>query len=357
MMRIALDVMGGDNAPYEIVRGAVSAADGLKDTISCIYLVGDETAVRAELEKYPKADMTRLKIVHAPEKIDMDETPAVAVRKKKLCSINVAMDMVKRDEADAFVSAGNSGAVATSAVFHLGRIPGVSRPAIATVLPTRQPKRPLLLLDAGANTDCHEEWLAQFAVMGTAYSHAVLKRTLPIVGLLSIGTEDCKGNEMTKKAFPLIQSIPDIQFRGNVEGHDLFLGKTDVVVCDGFVGNVVLKTTESVAHAVGYWMKREFYRHPVRMFGALLLHGAFQNLKRKMDPEIYGGAPLLGVPKTVIITHGSSHGNAIFHAIIAGAAAAQNNVAGIIERSIAAMNEQKEIAAANEVVNAVGRNL
>jgi len=361
MTRIALDVMGGDNAPYEIVHGAVDAAANLQDTIECVYLVGDESAIRTELAKYPKADLSRLKIVHAPEQIDMGEPPAVAVRKKKNCSINVAMDMVKRGEADAFVSAGNSGAVAASAVFHLGRIKGVIRPAIATVLPTRQPKRPLLLLDAGANTDCHEEWLAQFAVMGSVYSHAVLKRTLPLVGLLSIGTEDCKGNEMTKKAFPLIQKIPDISFRGNVEGHDLFLGKTDVVVCDGFVGNVVLKTTESVAHAVGYWMKREFYRHPVRMFGALLLHGAFRALKRKMDPEIYGGAPLLGVPNTVIITHGSSHSSAIFHAIIAGAAASQNNVAGAIEKKIsemtAAQNAAKEEEANAAAAEAVAKNL
>lgn len=334
-MRIALDVMGGDHAPQETVRGAVEASLKLKE-VSSILMVGDEPVVRAELSKYPKADLSRLKVVHAPESIGMDESPATAVRKKKQCSINICMEMLKTREADAMVSAGNSGAVAAAAVFCLGRIPGVIRPAIATVLPTRQPKRPLLLLDAGANTDCHETWLAQFAVMGSAYSSAVLKRTEPVVGLLSIGTEDCKGNEMTKKAFHLIQKT-DVKFRGNVEGHDLFLGKTDVVVCDGFVGNVVLKTTESVAHAVGYWMKKEFFRHPVRMFGALLLKGALQTLKHRMDPEIYGGAPLLGVPGAVIITHGSSTYRAIFHAIIAGSAAASNNLADEIARRIGAM--------------------
>ena len=334
-MRIALDVMGGDHAPHEIVRGAVEASLKLKE-VSCILLVGDETVIRDELAKYPKADLSRLKVVHAPESIGMDEPPATAVRKKKLCSINICMDLVKGREADAMVSAGNSGAVAAAAVFCLGRTPGVLRPAIATVLPTRQPKRPLLLLDAGANTDCHETWLAQFAVMGSAYSSAVLKRTEPVVGLLSIGTEDCKGNEMTKKAFHLIQKAA-VKFRGNVEGHDLFLGKTDVVVCDGFVGNVVLKTTESVAHAVGYWMKKEFFRHPVRLLGALLLKGALETLKHRMDPEIYGGAPLLGVPGTVIITHGSSTYRAIFHAIIAGAAAASNNLSEVIAKRIADM--------------------
>lgn len=341
-MKIALDVMGGDHAPSEIVKGAVESVEKLKD-LTAIYLVGDVAVIREELEKYPKADLPKLPIVHAPESIAMDEQPAAAIRKKKRCSINLCMDLLRRKQADAMVSAGNSGAIAASALFILGRIPGVLRPAIATVLPTRRPKRPLLLLDAGANTDCHEEWLAQFAVMGSVYSHCVLKRTLPLVGLLSIGTEDSKGNELTKKAFHLIQR-ENVQFRGNIEGNDLFLGKTDVAVCDGFVGNVVLKTTESVAHAVGYWIKREFLRHPARMFGALLLKGALQALKSKMDPEIYGGALLLGVPGAVIITHGSATYRAIYHAIIAGSAAASTNVVGEIATRIAAMklSEQKE---------------
>lgn len=334
-MRIALDMMGGDHAPQEIVRGAVEASIRLKE-IDRLLLVGDESVVRDELARWPKAVGSRLEIVHAAESIGMDESPVTAVRKKKLCSINICMDLLKRKQADAMVSAGNSGAVTAAAVLNLGRVPGVLRPAIATVMPTRQPKRPLLLLDAGANTDCDGAWLAQFAVMGSIYSRYALKRTEPVVGLLSIGTEDCKGNEMTKKAFSLIQKT-GVKFRGNVEGHDLFLGKTDVVVCDGFVGNVVLKTTESVAHAVGYWMKREFFRHPVRMFGALLLKGALETLKHRMDPEIYGGAPLLGVPGTVIITHGSSTYRAIYHAIIAGTAAASGNVSAEIADKIGAL--------------------
>jgi len=324
--------MGGDKAPHEIVHGAVEAVTKLK-YLDCIYLVGDEAAIKRELEKFPKVDLQKLEIIHAPESISMDESPAKAVRKKKLCSINLCMDLIKSGKADAMVSAGNSGAVATSAVFTLGRIPGVIRPAIATVMPTRNSSRPLLLLDAGANTDCLESWLAQFAIMGNEYSKAVLKQTCPTVGLLSIGTEDSKGNEMTKKAFQLIKKT-NVDFRGNIEGHDLFFGKVDVAVCDGFVGNVVLKTTESVAHAVGYWMKKEFLRHPIRQLGALLLKGALESIKHRMDPEIYGGAPLLGVPGNVIITHGSSSYRAIYHAIIAGAAAATADVASRIEKSI-----------------------
>ena len=201
MTRIALDAMGGDNAPGEIVLGGVEAAESLADVK--VLLVGVQSQIEAELAKYPKLveaaqKAGRLEVVHAPDVAEMDESPVTAVRRKKDCSINVAMRLVKEGKADAFVSAGNSGAVATSAILNLGRIPGVLRPAIATVLPTRRPIRPLLLLDAGANMDCHADWLVQFAIMGSAYSKAVLKRTKPLVGLLSIGTEDCKGNELSK---------------------------------------------------------------------------------------------------------------------------------------------------------------
>jgi glycerol-3-phosphate acyltransferase PlsX len=265
----------------------------------------------------------------------MDEAPAGAVRRKKDASINRCMELIKNGEADAVVAAGNSGAVVAAAMFNIGRIKGVERPAIATVLPTRN--RPLLLIDAGATMDCQAEWLAQFAIMGSAYSKAVLHQATPVVGLLSIGTEDSKGNEVTKKAFGLIQRV-GVNFRGNVEGHDLFIGQTDVVVCDGFVGNVVLKTTESVAHAIGHWMKEEFVRHPIRMLGALLLKGALSAMKRRMDPEVYGGAPLLGVAANVIITHGASTQHAIYHAVRVGVAAAQHNVSGKIAERIAAVD-------------------
>ncbi len=342
MTRVALDAMGGDYAPGEIVVGAVEAAVGIPDVK--ILLVGQMAIIQAELDKL-SPDLRRstqealvkgsLEIVHAPDIAEMDESPVDAVRKKKDCSINVAMRLVKEGRADVFVSAGNSGAVATSAILNLGRIPGVKRPAIATVLPTCAPHRPLLLLDAGANMDCHPEWLVQFAIMGNAYSRTVLKREVPVVGLISIGTEDCKGNEMTKETFPLLKGVKDVNFIGNIEGKDLYKGHVDVAVCDGFVGNVVLKTTESVAKAMGYWLKRECFKGPLRIFGALLLKGAFRALKNQLDPEIYGGAPLLGVPGTVIITHGSSSHKAIYYAVRAGVAAATNDVSGLIAKSIA----------------------
>lgn len=341
--------MGGDYAPAEIVVGAVESALGVPDVK--ILLVGQMAPIQAEIDKMPKElkagaqraiEDGRLEIIHAPDIAGMDESPVDAVKKKKDCSINVAMRLVKEGRADVFVSAGNSGAVATSAILTLGRIPGVKRPAIATVLPTRTPRRPILVLDAGANMDCRPEWLVQFAIMGNAYSKAVLKRTTPSVGLVSIGTEECKGNEMTKETFPLLKQVRDINFVGNIEGKDLYKGQMDVAVCDGFVGNVVLKTTESIAKAIGYWLKRECFRGPWRILGALLLKGAFRSLKNQLDPEIYGGAPLLGVPGTVIITHGSSSHKAIYYAVKAGVAAVTNDVSGLIQKAIADHDEDKK---------------
>ena len=342
--------MGGDYAPEQIVIGGVEAALGVPDTK--ILLVGQMAPIQAELERLP-SDLKKaaqeaiekgtLEIVHAPDIAEMDESPVEAVKKKKDCSINVAMRLVKEGRADAFVSAGNSGAVATSAILILGRIPGVKRPAIATVMPNRNPKRPLLVLDAGANMDCHPEWLVQFAIMGNAYSKAVLKRGVPAVGLVSIGTEDCKGNEMTKATFPLLKEVSDINFVGNIEGKDLYKGHIDVAVCDGFVGNVVLKTTESIAKAIVYWLKKECFKGPLRFLGALLLRGAFHSLKRQLDPDIYGGAPLLGVAGAVIIGHGSSSHKAIYYAVKAGVAAATNDVTGLIQKAVAEhVEEQKQ---------------
>ena len=349
MTKIALDAMGGDNAPGEIVVGAVESAVGLSDVK--IFLVGQMAPIQEVLDKMPKdlrrsaqsaIESGKLEIIHAPDVAEMDESPVDAVRHKKDCSINVAMRLVKEGRADAFVSAGNSGAVATSAIFNLGRIPGVHRPAIAMVMPTRIPQRPILVLDVGANMDCHPEWLVQFAIMGNVYSKAVLGRTTPTVGLVSIGTEDCKGNEMTKETFPLLKAVKDINFVGNIEGHDLFKGQMDVAVCDGFVGNVLLKTAESIAKAMSYWLQRECFRGPMRIFGALLLKGAFRALKSQLDPEVYGGAPLLGVPGAVIITHGSSTHKAIYYAVKAGVAAATNDVSGLIAKSIAEHAEDQK---------------
>lgn len=343
-MRIALDAMGGDNAPYEIVWGGVLAAAKTNDDI---ILVGNEAEIRDALKiKHPKIrplpdaealiNSGRVRIVHTEESVAMDDAPAAAVRRKKNCSINICMRMVKEGEADAAVSAGNSGAMAASALFILGRIKGVARPAIATVMPTADADRPLLLLDAGANTDCHHEWLREFAVMGDVYSRLVLGREKPEVGLMSIGTEDCKGNELTKHAFPVLRDYtPGIHFKGNVEGHDVFEGQTDVIVCDGFVGNVILKTSESAAHAMSDWLKRIIKSRFVYKMAALALLPALRLFKQRMDPEIHGGAPLLGVPGAVIITHGSSSYKAIFYACAAGSRAASHNVSKEIEEHIA----------------------
>jgi len=205
----------------------------------------------------------------------------------------------------------------------LRTLEGVLRPAIATVMPTQG--RPVILIDAGANVDCDPAMLLQFGVMGSVYSREILGVTRPVVGVLSIGGEDIKGNEITREAFRLMKAS-SLNFRGNVEGHDLFRGETDVVVCDGFMGNVVLKTAESVAHAIGAWLKQELVRNPIRMMGALLLRNGLREMKRRMDPEMYGGAPLLGVNGVSIITHGASSRRAIYHAIRVTAEAVGHNV-------------------------------
>jgi len=307
-MRIAVDAMGGDYAPREIVKGAVQAAS--LPGVDTIILVGMKDAIEAELG--PSRDHPRIRILHASEAVGMDEHPAQAVRRKKDASISRAIDLIKSGEADAVVSAGNTGAVVVAATLKLRTLESVERPAIAAVLPTME--RPLILIDAGANTDCSARLLVQFAFMGAAYSRVIFAENNPVVGLMSIGGEDSKGNEVTKEAFALLEKT-NLNFRGNVEGHDLFKGQTDVVVCDGFVGNVVLKTSESAAHVIAQWLKKEFSRNWLRKFGAGLLRGAWSSLKNKLDPEMYGGAPLLGVNGVCIITHGASSGKAIYHAV------------------------------------------
>jgi glycerol-3-phosphate acyltransferase PlsX len=309
-MRIAVDAMGGDHAPEEIVAGAVDAA-GKIDAVSKVILVGDESAIRAELAKCASVS-PKVEVFHASQIVGMGEAPAQAVRKKKDSSINRAVDLVKDGKADAVVSAGNTGAVVVSASLKLRTLEGVRRPAIATVLPT--PTKPFVLIDAGANTDSDAALLAQFAVMGSVYSREILHNAKPVVGLMSIGEEDSKGNDVTKEAFRLLTGS-SLAFRGNIEGHDLFEGGIDVAVCDGFVGNVVLKTSESVASAIGRVLKREFSLTPLRKFGAMFLLDPLRELKKKMDPELSGGAPLLGVNGVCIITHGSSKRRAIYHAI------------------------------------------
>ncbi len=309
-MRIAVDAMGGDFAPRENVAGAVRAAS-LLPGIDRMLLVGDEQAISQELQKAPRVPAS-IEIVHAAEVVAMDEAPVPAIRRKKDSSISRAMDLVKEGRADALISAGNTGAVVVAATLKLRTLRGVERPAIATVMPS--PIKPFVLIDAGANTDCRPRLLAQFAVMGHVYSNRILGQLNPLIGLMSVGAEDTKGNEATKDAFRIL-SRSKLNFKGNVEGNDLFQGGVDVVVCDGFVGNVVLKTSEGLSHVIGPWIKKEFKQNPIRWLGYLLLLGALRAMRGQIDPDSCGGAPLLGVNGVCIISHGRSSARAIFHAI------------------------------------------
>ena len=309
-MQIAIDAMGGDFAPYEIVAGALQAATSLTG-IDLIILVGDEGVLKRECKVFGQLP-SGIEIVHASETIGMEEVPVNAVRHKKDSSINRAIDLIKNDRAQAMISAGNTGAVVVAATLKLRTLQGVERPAIAAMMPT--PDKPFVLIDAGANTDCSPKMLMQFAAMGHVYAREILSQPNPVVGLMSVGTEASKGNEITKEVFRLL-SASGLNFKGNIEGHDLFKGNIDVAVCDGFVGNVILKTSESVGYAVGTWLKREFVSNPIRILGTLCLKGVLNKMKRTMDSEMYGGAPLLGVRGVCIICHGSSSACAIFNAI------------------------------------------
>ncbi|MFO7870159.1 MAG: phosphate acyltransferase PlsX [Kiritimatiellia bacterium] len=328
-MRIAIDAMGGDRAPGAIVAGAVEAGRKIP-SLSAVYLVGDSGQVSRELSKHARVP-DKVQVKHASESIGMAEAPASAIRRKKDSSIGRAVDMIKKGEADAVVSAGNTGAVVVAAKLKLRAMAGVERPAIAAIMPTLA--GPCVLIDAGANPDCSAGLLAQFAVMGSVYARVILGRPKPVVGLLNIGGEESKGNEITREAYRLLDRL-DLNFRGNVEGNDLFAGETDVVVCDGFVGNIVLKTTESTARAIGQWMKYEFRKSPVRMFGTILLRAALRAMKRRIDPEMYGGAPLLGVNGVAIITHGTSSSLAIYHAIRVACEAVDQRLNEVIGREL-----------------------
>jgi len=308
-MRIALDAMGGDHAPASTVEGAVEAVRKAKDI--SVILVGDRTGITRELKKkeYPHS---RISIKHASQVVGMDESPASALRRKKDSSIRVAFELVKSGDADAVVSAGNSGAVMTTALYTLGRIPGVDRPAIATVMPALKGR--FVLIDAGANVDCKPNHMVQFAIMGEAYVKHVFDIRDPKIGLLGIGEEDVKGNELTRIVFKYLKALHK-NFVGNVEGKDIFSGDIDVVVCDGFVGNIALKISEGLAEAVTKMLKMEIKKRASGKLGYLLLKNAFRSFKKKTDYSEYGGAPLLGVAKPCIIGHGRSTARAIKNAI------------------------------------------
>ncbi len=332
-MRIAVDVMGGDHGCGVVIEGARMALENNKK-ISALYLVGDQSAIHAALPKRGFRDH-RMKVVHASEVITMEDKPVNALRKKRDSSIVRAAELVHDGKADALISLGNTGGIFASATFKVGRVAGVDRGCIATVIP-RQGNE-FVLLDAGANVECKPLHLAQFAVMGSVYSREVMGRPKPRVGVLSIGTEDSKGNELTLEAFRLCKGL-DLNFIGNVEGHDLFKDHVDVVVCDGFVGNIVLKTCESLALAMFSMLKRELTQNTKRQIGAYLAKEAFRTIRRRMDPEVYGGAPLLGFKGAVFKAHASAREKAVASAVRVAIEAVKHQVNETIVNEIARAN-------------------
>jgi glycerol-3-phosphate acyltransferase PlsX len=309
-MKIAVDAMGGDFAPKAVVEGAVQALRDFKD-IEELLLVGDEAQVRAELKKHGSPD-PRAIIVHASQVVKMEDSAVEGVRRKKDSSVSRSVDLVKEGRAQAVVTAGHTGAAVAATTIKLRTLEGVERPGIAAILPTEH--NLTVLIDAGANIDAKPTQLLQYAIMGSIYSGGVLGYAKPRIGLMSVGGEDMKGNELTKESFKLLERS-NLNFVGNVEGHDVFKGKVEVIVCDGFVGNVVLKTSESLAKALFRWLKTELNRTPVRRAGAALSYGAVQSIWRKTDASEYGGAPLLGINGVCIIAHGASSPKAIRNAI------------------------------------------
>lgn len=309
-MRVALDAMGGDFGPRNIVEGATLALREYPH-LTKLYLVGDQAAIEAELRRLSFSD-ERIEIYHASQVVDMADDGKASVRAKKDSSISRSVDLVKHGKAEAVVSAGHTGAAVAASTIKLRTLPGVERAGIATTLPTES--NLFVLIDAGANPDPKPLHLLQYAVMGSVYSRHVLKYKNPSIGLMSIGTEDNKGSGATKEAFKLLKAS-GLNFRGNIEGHDLFENPVEVVVCEGFVGNVVLKSCEALVHAIFSWLKHELKKNPVRIAGAMLARGAFKAIGKKTHPDEYGGSLLLGVDGICVIAHGSSSPRAIKNAI------------------------------------------
>ncbi|MCL2484801.1 MAG: phosphate acyltransferase PlsX [Endomicrobia bacterium] len=331
-MIIALDAMGGDNAPEATVEGAVLAAIGSNHKI---ILVGPEKLISQELLKHHKRyNVTSLdiEIANATEVIGMDEHPAKAVRQKKDSSLSVAAKLVADGKADAFVSMGNTGAAMAAALFYLKRIDGVLRPAISTSFPTVNGT--CIIADMGANVDCKPEHLFQFAIMANLFCKRVMGIVKPKVGLLSIGEEPTKGNELTLKAFDLIQKA-NLNFVGNIEGRDIPRGKVDVVICDGFIGNIVLKFGEGIAEMMLKLVKKGFKEHPISWASLPFLWFALKDLKKKVDYSEFGGAPLLGVDGVCLIGHGRSDAKAVKNAVFSAARAAEHDLTTEIKEAIA----------------------
>lgn len=326
-MKIAVDAMGGDHGPAPNVEGAIQAAAELN---VAVVLVGDEARLQAQLQRMGCRD-PRITIRHAPQVVEMHESPAQVARKKRQSSVWIATELVKAGEAEAVISAGNTGAAMVAAFFVLELTKGVERPAIATMLPTLTGHA--VMLDVGANVDCSANHLEQFALMGNEYAKHVLGKVNPRVGLLSIGEEDSKGNEVTKEAFKLLKASP-INFIGNVEGRDVYSGEADVVVCDGFIGNVALKISEGVADTIKKLLLKEIGGSFLGRLAYPLIAAPLLKLKRKIDYAEFGGAPLLGVNGICMICHGRSSAKAIKNAIRRAKSLAESRMTDLIRQDI-----------------------
>lgn len=330
MIRIALDAMGGDHAPRTEVEGALLAA---RDLDVQVFLVGMEEAVKEALAQHKHHGLP-VEVVHAPEAITMSDSPSHAFRKKRNSSVHVAAKMVRDGQADALVSAGNTGAVMTTARFILGTLPSVDRPALAAPFPTSRGGA-AVILDVGANVDSKPEQLEQFAVMGEIYYRAIFGTRKPRVALLSIGEEEMKGNELTREVFNRLKQTP-LNFAGNVEGREVFSGDVDVIVCDGFIGNIALKISEGVVEHLGGMLKKALQSSLASQMGYVLARKAFQGFRKKIDYSEYGGAPLLGVRGITVIGHGRSNANAIKNAVRVAASLCRSKVNERIEQELSA---------------------
>jgi len=326
-MRIALDAMGGDHAPGEIVKGAAQFVEDYPE--HGVLLVGDEARIKEYLPQQTKGN---LEIVHASEVIGMDEHPVEAVRKKRNSSVVVCADLVRSGEAQGMVSAGNTGAAMASSLLRIGRIKGIDRPAIGSPMPTLTGA--CIIVDAGANVDCRPKHLLDFAIMGSIYMEKVLRVANPKVGLLNIGEESTKGNELALGAYEILKNASNINFIGNIEGRDVLAGKADVVVCDGFVGNVILKFAEGMGSALFSLIKDEVTRSWQGKLGGLLVRDGLHRVKQRVDYTEYGGAPLLGVKGVSIISHGSSNHKAIYNALRVAMEAEKHQVVSTIAANI-----------------------
>ncbi|TEU10618.1 MAG: phosphate acyltransferase PlsX [Anaerolineales bacterium] len=327
-MRIVLDAMGGDYAPEVVVEGGVMAAReyGIE-----VVLVGPQEVVDAELAKHDTTGLS-LPVVHASQVIEMTDEPSMSARKKKDSSMVVGMNLVKNGEADAFTTAGNSGGALAAALFRLGRIKGIKRPALSTVFPTQ--KGLCFICDVGANTDCRPVYLLQFGIMASAYAERVLGIPNPRVGIVSNGEEEGKGNILVKEAFRLLKKS-DLNFIGNLEGKDIPAGLADVVVTDGFSGNIVIKLSEGVASLLMRVMEEEIKKSPMAVLGALLARSALREVKSRLDYSEYAGAPLLGVDGVVIVGHGRSNAKAIKNMVRVGKESVEKGMLEALKEGIA----------------------